>query len=98
MSVETRTRGMGVSVTTKTVKGKASLLSTSRVSVCIDGNALITIGYKPATTVSASLKGQPTVNVGIVYTSVVTDDLEVWWCDGWKMLWNNKTKVLWPEE
>lgn len=98
MSVETRTRGMGVSVTTKTVRGKVSLLSTSRVSACIDGNALITIGYKPSTAVSAALKGHPTVNVGIVYTSVVTDDLEVWWCDGWKMLWNNKTKVLWPEE
>ena len=98
MSVETRTRGMGVSVTTKTVRGKVSLLSTSRVSACIDGNTLITIGYKPSTAVSASLKGHPTVNVGIVYTSVVTDDLEVWWCDGWKMLWNNKTKVLWPEE
>lgn len=98
MSVETRTRGMGVSVTTKTVSGKVSLLSTSRVSACIDWNALITIGYKPATAVSASLKGHPTVNVGIVYTTVVTDDLEVWWCDGWKMLWNAKTKVLWPEE
>ena len=98
MSVETRTRGMGVSVTTKTVRGKVSLLSTSRVSACIDGNALITIGYKPTTSVSAAMKGHPSVNVGIVYTTVVTDDLEVWWCDQWRMLWNKKTKVLWPEE
>lgn len=98
MSVETRTRGMGVAVTHNTARGKVSLLSTSRVSACIDGNALITIGYKPATAVRASMKGHPTVNVGIVYTTVVTDDLELWWCDGWKMLWNAKTKVLWPEE
>lgn len=98
MSVETRTRGMGVAVTHQQTVGEASLLSAAHVSACVDSNALITIGYIPGTAVSASMSGQPSVNVGIVYTTIVTDDLEVWWCDGWKMLWNNKTKVLWPEE
>lgn len=97
--VETRTlRGMGVVVTKQQTGGKASLLPTTHASVGIDNKAVITIGYKPTTAVRAALNGHPAVNVGIVYTSVVTDDLEVWWCDGWKMLWNSKTKVLWPEE
>ena len=98
--VETQTlREMGVAVTQQqTVQGKVSLLPTAHASVGIDDKAVITVGYKPTATVGAALKGQPTVNVGIVYPTVVTDDLEVWWCDGWKMLWNAKTKVLWPEE
>ena len=98
--VETQTRrGMGVAVTQQqTVQGKVSLLPTSHASVGIADKAVITIGYKPTATVGAALKGQPTVNVGLVYTTTVSDDLEVWWCDQWRMLWNKKTKVLWPEE
>lgn len=99
MSVETRTRGMGVAVThQQTVRGEVSLLSAAHVSACVDSNALITIGYRPGIAVRASMSGHPSVSVGIVYTTIVTDDLEVWWCENWKMLWNNKTKVLWPEE
>ena len=92
-------RGMGVAVTQQwTVQGKANLLPTAHASVGINDKAVITIGYKPTASVSASLKGHPTVNVGLVYTTTISDDLEVWWCDQWRMLWNKKTKVLWPEE
>ena len=38
------------------------------------------------------------VNTEIVCSTSIGDDLEIWWCNGWKMLWNNKIKVLWPEE
>lgn len=98
--VETKTlRGMGVTVTQQqTVQGKVSLLPTIHASVGINDKAVITIGYKSTATVGAALKGQPTVNVGLVYTTTVSDELEVWWCDQWRMLWNPKTKVLWPEE
>lgn len=97
--VKTQTlRGMGVAVTKQQTGGKVSLLPTAHASVGIDDRAVITIGYNPIATVGATTKRQPTVNVGMVYTTTISDDLEVWWCDGWKMLWNNKTKVLWPEE
>lgn len=97
--VETKTlRGMGVAVTKQQTGGKASLLPTAHASVGIDDKAVITIGYKPIATVGAAMKRQPTVSVGLVYTTTVTDELEVWWCDQWRMLWNAKTKVLWPEE
>jgi hypothetical protein len=97
--VETSTlRGMGVAVTQQQTGGKVSLLPTALASVGIDDKAVITVGYKPTATVGAALKGQPTVNVGLVYTTTVSDELEVWWCDQWRMLWNKKTKVLWPEE
>lgn len=98
--VETQTqRGMGVAVTQQqTVQGKASLLPTAHASVGIDDRAVITIGYRPIVTVGAVMKRQPTVNVGLVYTTTVTDELELWWCDQWRMLWNKNLKVLWPEE
>ena len=99
-AVEAKTlRWMRVAVAQQqTVQGKVSLLPAAYASVGIADKAVITIGYKPTATVGAALKGQPTVNVGLVYTTTVSDDLEVWWCDQWRMLWNNKTKVLWPEE
>ena len=98
--VETQTRrGMGVAVTQQqTVQGEVSLLPTAHATVGIADKAVITVGYKPIATVGAALKRQPTVNVGLVYTTTVSDDLEVWWCEGWKALWNNKLKILWQEE
>ena len=97
--VETKTlRGVGVAVTMQQTGGKVSLLPTAHASVGIADKTVITVGYKPTATVGASLKGQPTVNVGLVYTTTISDDLEVWWCDQWRMLWNKNLKVLWPEE
>lgn len=97
--VETRTlRGMGVAVTKQQTWGKVSLLPTAHASVGIDDKAVITIGYKPTATVGATMKRQPTVNVGLVYTTTISDELEVWWCDGWKALWNNNLKILWRGE
>lgn len=98
-TVETRTQtGISVAVTTQTGRGRVSLLSPAYASAEMKGMAFISVGYRPFGSVGADLVGQPTVNVGMVYTSTISDDLEVWWCDQWKMLWNKNTKVLWPEE
>lgn len=97
--VETRTlRGMGVAVTKQQTGGKVSLLPTAHASVGIDDKAVITIGYKPTATVGAAMKRQPTVNVGLVYTTTVSDGLEMWWTDGWKALWDNGKRMLWQTE
>ena len=38
------------------------------------------------------------VSVSLVCSVSISDDVEMWWCDGWKALWNNKLKILWQEE
>lgn len=100
MTVETQTsQGIRVSVTRQNAEsGQVSLLSPATASAMITGSTIVTIGCKPIATVKTCLETQPTVNVGMVYTTTVTDDLEMWWCDSWRVLWNKNTKVIWPEE
>lgn len=38
------------------------------------------------------------VEVGIICTVPISDELEMWWCEGWKALWNNSKKILWRTE
>lgn len=99
MTVETQTsQGIRVSVTWQnTGNGQVSLLSPVTTSAVMTGFTFVTIGCKPIT-VKTCLETQPTVNVSMVYTFTVTDELEMWWCDSWRVLWNKNTKVIWPEE
>lgn len=54
-----------------------------------------TATFQPVSSASVTMYEQPTVYVNLVYTAAVTEETEVWWCDNWKMLWNNQTRVLW---
>lgn len=38
------------------------------------------------------------VEVGIICTVKLSDEIEMWWCEGWTALWNNKLKILWRGE
>lgn len=38
------------------------------------------------------------VSVSLVCSVSISDDVEMWWCDGWKALWNNNLKILWRKE
>lgn len=38
------------------------------------------------------------VSIGLVCSVSISDDVEMWWCDGWKALWNNSKKILWRGE
>ena len=38
------------------------------------------------------------VSVGLVCSISISDEVEMWWCDGWKALWNNNLKILWRGE
>jgi len=40
---------------------------------------------------------RPVVNVGLVCTVSVSEDIEVWWTDGWRILWNNRLNMIWQE-
>lgn len=84
MTVETQTsQGIKVPVTRQNAEsGQVSFLSPA--SAEIKDFTFVTIGFKET---------QPTVNVSMAYT--FTDELEMWWCDNWRVLWNNGIKSIW---
>lgn len=69
--------------------------SETKVTVALQPVGEMEISLSSAVNVSVVIHEQPTVNVNLVYTAAVTEETEVWWCDNWKMLWNNQTRVLW---
>ena len=38
------------------------------------------------------------VEVGIICTVQISDELEIWWTDNWKALWDNGKRMLWQQE
>ena len=61
-------------------------------------NCLVKLIYLPyILSLKTTLNNKISVSAGLVCTASIRNDLELWWCDGWKMLWNNKIKALWPE-
>ena len=62
-------------------------------------STVVNITHRPSNmTVNVSTKERPTVNIGLVCTINVSDGVELWWCDGWKALWNNRKRILWQQE
>jgi hypothetical protein len=47
--------------------------------------------------VTVTSEERPIVNVGLVCTVSVSEDIEMWWCDGWRILWNNRLNMIWQE-
>lgn len=42
-----------------------------------------------------STTGKIQAEATIIYTVPVAEDAELWWCEGWKVLWNNGIAALW---
>ena len=47
--------------------------------------------------VAIGSENRPIVNIGLVCTVSVSEELEMWWCDGWRILWNNRLNMIWQE-
>ena len=69
--------------------------SETKVTVTLQPVGEMEISFAPAANACVVMHEQPTVYANLVYTAAVTEETEVWWCDNWKMLWNNQTRVLW---
>lgn len=69
------------------------------ISCCIKSfkRLYVSISYNNKTTVAVSHTYNISVGVGLVCT-VSYGENEMWWCDNWRVLWNNGIKALWPGE
>ena len=72
------------------INGRIKLINDKPLVKATNLSTLILLKTKTNTKIS--------VNAEIVCSTSISDDLEMWWCNGWKVLWNNKIKALWPEE
>lgn len=75
-----------------------AVISAVTAAVTFVSSLIVKATTIPGVNTEVALKERVNVEVGIICTVQLSDELEMWWCDGWKALWNNKLKILWQEE
>lgn len=48
-----------------------------------------------APSISLTKIGGVTISTSLVCTTSSASGIEMWWCAGWRVLWNNGVKTLW---
>lgn len=76
---------------------KASVLFCNKIKTVISYCQFFNINilFRKNIKVSASFNKHLIANISLVCTVNYSDGNEMWWCDYWKVLWNNGVKALW---
>lgn len=82
-----KTEGIGVVV--------MAVISAVTAAVTFVSSLIVKITSVPGVNTEVALEERVNVEIGIICTVKLSDELEMWWCDGWKALWNNNLKILW---
>jgi len=85
-----KTEGIGVVVT--------AVISAVTAAVTFVSSLIIKATSVPGVNTEVALEEKVNVEIGIICTVKLSDELEMWWCEGWKALWNNSKKILWRTE
>lgn len=86
-----KTEGIGVVV--------MAVISAVTAAVTLVSSLIVKATYvNSGLNTEVALEERVNVEVGIICTVKLSDEIEMWWCDGWKALWNNKLKILWRGE
>lgn len=85
-----KTEGIGVVV--------MAAVSAITAAVTFVSSLIVKATSVPVVNTEVALEERVNVEVGIICTVKLSDELEMWWCDGWKALWNNSKKILWRTE
>ena len=85
-----KTEGIGVVV--------MAVISAVTAAVTFVSSLIVKATSVPGANTEVALEERVNVEVGIICTVKLSDELEMWWCDGWKALWNNNLKILWRKE
>lgn len=86
-----KTEGIGVVVT--------AVISAVTAAVTLVSSLIVKATYlNSGLTTEAALEKRVNVEVGLICTVQLSEELEMWWCDGWQALWNNSKKILWRTE
>ena len=85
-----KTEGLGVVV--------MAVISAVTAAVTFVSSLIVKVTSVPGVNTEVALEERVNVEVGIICTVQLSEELEMWWCDGWKALWNNSKKILWRTE
>ena len=85
-----KTEGIGVVV--------MAAISAVTAAVTFVSSLIVKATSVPGVNTEVALEERVNVEVGIICTVQLSEELEMWWCDGWKALWNNSKKILWQTE
>ena len=85
-----KTEGIGVVV--------MAVISAVTAAVTFVSSLIVKAISVPGVNTEVALEERVNVEVGIICTVKLSEELEMWWCDGWKALWNNNLKILWRGE
>lgn len=85
-----KTEGIGVVV--------IAVISAVTAAVTFVSSLIVKATSVPEVNTEVALEERVNVEVGIICTVQLSNELEMWWCDGWKALWNNSKKILWRTE
>ena len=85
-----KTEGIGVVV--------MAVISAVTAAVTFVSSLIVKATSVPEVNTEVALEERVNVEVGIICTVKLSEELEMWWCDGWKALWNNNLKILWRGE
>lgn len=85
-----KTEGIGVVV--------MAVISAITAAVTFVSSLIVKATSVPRVNTEVALEERVNVEVGIICTVKLSDELEMWWCEGWKALWNNSKKILWRTE
>lgn len=85
-----KTEGIGVVV--------MAAVSAITAAVTFVSSLIVKATSVPGVNTEVALEERVNVEVGIICTVKLSDEIEMWWCEGWTALWNNKLKILWQGE
>ena len=85
-----KTEGIGVVV--------MAVISAVTAAVTFVSSLIVKATSVPGVNTEVALGERVNVEIGIICTVKLSDEIEMWWCDGWKALWNNNLKILWRGE
>lgn len=75
-----------------------AVISAVTAAVTFVSSLIVKAASVPGVNTEVALEERVNVEVGIICTVQLSEELEMWWCDGWKALWNNSKKILWRTE
>jgi len=75
-----------------------AVISAVTAAVTFVSSLVVKATSVPEVNTEVALEERVNVEVGIICTVQLSEELEMWWCDGWKALWNNSKKILWRTE
>jgi len=84
-----------ISKITQEVRVCCTLFERARINVTKAASAKIDVMLHRHAKINVTKNESAKMRVSLVCTTTLENGDEMWWCDGWRLLWNNGIKAMW---